>query len=156
MPRTQACPRLREAPRKFPPAATRNIIEVESLPMTQEMFRSFLRPSSAKNHRVDLPRRPCCCVGTMENELCGYWGAHFPFAKTAADCGADQRPSLQERYGSFAVYVAKVEAASRKLVRQRTRIAASRKRGNTILAFERAAEVQRRSKSSFAEKKRNI
>ena len=54
--------------------------------------------------------------GLMENELCGNRGAHFPFAKTAADRGNDPRPSLQERYGSQAGYVAKVEEASQKLV----------------------------------------
>ncbi len=55
-------------------------------------------------------------AGMMENELCGNWGAHFPFAKTAAERGNDPRPSLQERYGSQAGYVAKVEEAARKLV----------------------------------------
>jgi hypothetical protein len=54
--------------------------------------------------------------GLMENELCGNWGAYFPFAKTAADRDADPRPSLQERYGTQAGYVAKVEEASQKLV----------------------------------------
>jgi Alpha/beta hydrolase domain len=54
--------------------------------------------------------------GLMENELCGNWGAHFPFAKTAAERGNDARPSLQERYGSQAGYVAKVEEAAQKLV----------------------------------------
>jgi Alpha/beta hydrolase domain len=52
----------------------------------------------------------------MENELCGNWGAHFPFAKTAAERGDDPRPSLQERYGNQAGYVAKVEEAAQKLV----------------------------------------
>jgi Alpha/beta hydrolase domain len=54
--------------------------------------------------------------GLMENEVCGNWGAHFPFVKTAAERGADPRPSLQERYGSHAGYVAKVEEAAQKLV----------------------------------------
>ncbi len=54
--------------------------------------------------------------GLMENELCGNWGAHFPFAKTAAERGKDPRLSLQERYGSQAGYVAKVEEAAQKLV----------------------------------------
>ena len=53
--------------------------------------------------------------GFMENELCGLQGTTIPFAKTAADRGADPRPSLQERYGSHASYVAKVEAVVAKL-----------------------------------------
>jgi hypothetical protein len=48
--------------------------------------------------------------------LCGLQGSYIPFAKTRADRGADPRPSLQERYGSHASYVAKVEAAVAKLV----------------------------------------
>jgi Alpha/beta hydrolase domain len=55
-------------------------------------------------------------AGMMENELCGNWGAHFPFAKTATERENDPRPSLQERYGSQAGYVAKVEEAAQKLV----------------------------------------
>jgi hypothetical protein len=57
--------------------------------------------------------------GLMEDEVCGNWGAHFPFAKTAADRGADPRPSLQERYGSHANYVARIEEATHKLVSER-------------------------------------
>jgi hypothetical protein len=57
--------------------------------------------------------------GQMEDQFCGNPGAFFPFAKTAADRGADPRPSLQERYGSHANYVAKVEAAAAKLVAER-------------------------------------
>jgi hypothetical protein len=60
-------------------------------------------------------RRP----GMMEDQFCGNPGSFFPFAKTAADRGADPRPSLQERYGSHANYVAKVEEAARKLVSER-------------------------------------
>jgi len=58
-------------------------------------------------------------AGLMENEVCGNWGAHFPFAKTAADRGADPRPSLQERYGSHVNYVARVEEVTHKLVSER-------------------------------------
>jgi hypothetical protein len=58
-------------------------------------------------------------AGLMEDEVCGNWGAHFPFAKTAADRGADPRPSLQERYGSHANYVARIEEATHKLVSER-------------------------------------
>ena len=52
-------------------------------------------------------------AGFMEDDLCGLQGSYIPFAKTPADRGADPRPSLQERYGSHANYVAKVEAAAR-------------------------------------------
>lgn len=55
-------------------------------------------------------------AGFMENEFCSLQGSYFPFAKTAAERGADPRPSLQERYGNHAGYVSKVEAAAQKLV----------------------------------------
>ncbi len=58
-------------------------------------------------------------AGFMENELCNLQGSTIPFAKTAAERGADPRPSLQERYGSHAAYAAKVEAAAAKLVSER-------------------------------------
>lgn len=55
----------------------------------------------------------------MEDEFCSLQGSFWPFAKTAADRGADPRPSLQERYGSYESYVVKVEEAARKLVSER-------------------------------------
>jgi hypothetical protein len=58
-------------------------------------------------------------AGYMEDEFCNLQGSYWPFAKTAAERGADPRLSLQERYGSRAVYVTKVEEAARKLVRER-------------------------------------
>jgi len=58
-------------------------------------------------------------AGFMENEFCDLQGSYIPFAKTAADRGADPRPSLQERYGSKAAYVAKVEEAAARLVSER-------------------------------------
>ena len=54
----------------------------------------------------------------MEGEFCDLRGSYMPFAKTAAERGGDPRPSLQERYGSQAGYVAKVEEATRNLVRE--------------------------------------
>ncbi len=57
-------------------------------------------------------------AGFMEDELCGLQGSTIPFAKTAAERGADPRPSLAERYGTHANYVAKVEAAAAKLVNE--------------------------------------
>lgn len=58
-------------------------------------------------------------AGMMEGEFCGNPGSYFPFAKTAAERGADPRPSLQERYGTKAAYVEKVEAAAARLVSER-------------------------------------
>jgi hypothetical protein len=58
-------------------------------------------------------------AGYMEDELCGLQGSYIPFAKTAAERGADPRPSLQERYGSKEAYVAKVEAAAAAMVKDR-------------------------------------
>jgi Alpha/beta hydrolase domain len=43
-------------------------------------------------------------------------GLVHPVRKSASDRGADPRASLQERYGSHANYVGKVEAAVAKLV----------------------------------------
>jgi len=57
-------------------------------------------------------------AGFMEGEFCDLRGSYMPFAKTAAERGGDPRPSLQERYGSQAGYVAKVEEATRNLVRE--------------------------------------
>lgn len=62
-------------------------------------------------------------AGFMENELCGLQGSYIPFAKSAAERGADPRPSLQERYGDQAGYVRRVEAAARKLVADRFMLA---------------------------------
>ena len=49
----------------------------------------------------------------------GLFGSYFPFAKTAAQRGADPRPSLQERYTDQAGYVAAVTAAANDLVTKR-------------------------------------
>ncbi len=58
-------------------------------------------------------------AGMIEDEFCGNPGSFFPFAKTAAERGADPRPSLQERYGSKEAYLARVKAAADKLVSER-------------------------------------
>ncbi len=58
-------------------------------------------------------------AGKMENEFCDLQGSYIPFAKTGADRAADPRPSLQERYGSQPAYVAKVEEAAARLVKER-------------------------------------
>jgi hypothetical protein len=58
-------------------------------------------------------------AGYMEDEFCNLQGSYWPFAKTAKERGSDPRLSLQERYGNHAGYVAKVEEAARRLVRER-------------------------------------
>ena len=56
-----------------------------------------------------------------EGELCDRDGSWFPFAATRAEREArsDPRPSLEERYGSHAGYVRRVEEAAQKLVAER-------------------------------------
>jgi hypothetical protein len=52
---------------------------------------------------------------------CGLNGAFVPFARTKAErmAAGDPRPSLEERYGSHDGYVAQVQAAAARLVRER-------------------------------------
>ena len=51
----------------------------------------------------------------------GLFGAYFPYQKTAAEriAAGDPRPSLSERYGTQAGYVAAVTAVANALVAQR-------------------------------------
>jgi hypothetical protein len=55
-------------------------------------------------------------AGFHKGHICNYEGGMIPFAKTKAAriASEDPRPSLEERYGSHAGYVAAVEAAARK------------------------------------------
>ena len=57
----------------------------------------------------------------VEGELCDRDGTYIPFAVTRAEREArnDPRPSLEERYGTHAAYVRKVEEAAQKLVTER-------------------------------------
>jgi hypothetical protein len=57
----------------------------------------------------------------MAGEFCDRDGAFVPFARTRAErlAAGDSRPSLEERYGSRAAYVAAVERAVDRLVRDR-------------------------------------
>ncbi len=57
-------------------------------------------------------------AGFMEGESCGTLGGYIPFAKTAAERGADPRPSLEERYGTHEHYVELVRAAAARLQRE--------------------------------------
>jgi Alpha/beta hydrolase domain len=63
-------------------------------------------------------------------ELCDRDGSFVPFAKTRAEreAAGDPRPSLEERYGSRADYVAKVKAAAEALVAQRLLLPADAER----------------------------
>src|SRR5207302_1060153 len=58
---------------------------------------------------------------TQQSELCDRDGSYIVFAKTRAEreAAGDPRPSLEERYGSRAVYAAKVREAADALVRER-------------------------------------
>jgi hypothetical protein len=53
-----------------------------------------------------------------KNQICNYVGGMIPFARTAAERQAarDPRPSLEERYGSHAGYVAAVRKAAARAV----------------------------------------
>ena len=66
---------------------------------------------------VDVAQR----VRTGLLELCDRDGSYSPFAATRAEREArkDPRPSLEERYGSHAGYVRRVEEATRALVAER-------------------------------------
>jgi hypothetical protein len=56
-----------------------------------------------------------------DGELCDRYGSYLPFARTKAErlAGDDPRPSLEERYGDQASYVAKITAAAEALVKDR-------------------------------------
>ena len=57
----------------------------------------------------------------LPGELCDRDGIYAPFARTRAERErtGDKRPSLQERYGTREVYVARVRAAAEALVARR-------------------------------------
>jgi hypothetical protein len=59
--------------------------------------------------------------GYRKGRACGFIGGFIPFARTKAErlASGDPRPSLEERYGTHAGYVAKVKEAARRLVEQR-------------------------------------
>ncbi len=60
-------------------------------------------------------------AGFAEGEECGLTGSFIPFAQTRAEraVSGDPRPSLEERYGDHAGYVAAVRAAATRLVAAR-------------------------------------
>ena len=57
--------------------------------------------------------------GAWANDGCEGSGQYIPFAATAAARGADPRPSVQERYVTYAAYQSQVVAAVNTLVEQR-------------------------------------
>ena len=73
-----------------------------------------------------------------EGELCDRDGSFAPFANTRAEREPknDPRPSLEERYGSHATYVKKVEEAAQKLV------------GSRLMLKEDADRIVDRAKST--------
>jgi hypothetical protein len=60
-------------------------------------------------------------TGYYKGTECGLSGAYVPFAKTKAErlTAGDPRPSLEERYGTHEKYVALVQAAAARLVKDR-------------------------------------
>jgi hypothetical protein len=76
----------------------------------------------------------------LASELCDRDGSYLPFARTKAerDASGDPRPSLEERYGSRATYVARVKAAVDALVAERLLLPAD------AAAYVRAAEASQR------------
>ena len=59
--------------------------------------------------------------GFFKGRECGLNGAYIPFARTKAErlAAGDPRPSLEERYGTHAAYVARVKRAAERMVRDR-------------------------------------
>jgi hypothetical protein len=59
--------------------------------------------------------------GLWEDQLCSLQGSYIPFAQTRAERLAvgDPRPSVEERYGTHAGYVAAVQDAAAQLVAER-------------------------------------
>ena len=82
-----------------------------------------------------------------EGELCDRDGSYAPFAATRADREArkDPRPSLEERYGSHAEYVHRVEKAAHELVAQRLLLAEDAER---LVARAKSAEIVQRFTST--------
>ena len=78
-----------------------------------------------------------------DGELCDRDGSYAPFFATRAEREAknDPRPSLEERYGSHAGYVRKVEEAARALVAERLLLEEDAER---LVERAKSAEIARR------------
>jgi hypothetical protein len=79
-------------------------------------------------------------AGFAEGEECGLTGSFIPFATTRAarEAAGDPRPSLEERYGDHAGYVAVVRAAAARLVAARLLLQAD---ADAIIAAADASPV---------------
>jgi Alpha/beta hydrolase domain len=79
-------------------------------------------------------------AGFYKGKECNFAGGMIPFAKTKAERAAseDPRPSLEERYGSHAGYVAAVQLAARKAVTEGFLLAADEK---ALVAAADASDV---------------
>jgi hypothetical protein len=80
--------------------------------------------------------------GYYAGQQCGFQGGFIPFAQTRAErmASGDPRPSLEERYGTHAAFVAKVRAAANQLVAGRYLLAEDAAR---IVADAEASAVLR-------------
>jgi hypothetical protein len=78
-----------------------------------------------------------------EGELCDRNGSYFPFAAARAqrEAANDPRASLEERYGSHAAYVRKVEQATQVLMTERLLLAED---AAQLVARAKRAEIARR------------
>jgi hypothetical protein len=78
--------------------------------------------------------------GFYKGKECNFAGGMIPFAKTKAErvAAEDPRPSLEERYGSHAGYVAAVQLAARKAVGEGFLLAADEK---ALVAAAEASDV---------------
>jgi hypothetical protein len=81
-------------------------------------------------------------AGFSEGEECGLTGSFIPFARNRAGRAAsgDPRPSLEERYGDHAGYVAAVRAAAARLVAARLLLQAD---ADAVIAQADASSVLR-------------
>lgn len=78
-----------------------------------------------------------------EGELCDRDGSYFPFAATRTEREAknDPRPSLEERYGSHADYVRRLEEAAQALVAERLLLQGDAER---LVERAKSAEIAKR------------
>jgi hypothetical protein len=81
-------------------------------------------------------------AGFSEGEECGLTGSFIPFARSPTERAAsgDPRPSLEERYGDHAGYVAAVRAAAARLVAARLLLQAD---ADAVIAQADASRVLR-------------
>jgi hypothetical protein len=79
-------------------------------------------------------------AGFYKGKECNFAGGMIPFAKTKAErlANEDPRPSLEERYGSHAGYVAAVQLAARKAVTENFLLPADEK---ALVAAAEASDV---------------